>query len=177
MPPKFYPCLKSAVSAAALILSILRAPRPLLIAALFFCICGDLFLAWSGELQRAKREPFFTLGIGAFGVAHVFLILYFTASFGLHWEFLFFLLLACILPAGIRAGFIVPGEYLYRIVIYGIIVSLMLAAAIRTPVFPPAFLFWVSDALLSVWYFHPGTPFWIGGAALVIYYLSLFLMI
>lgn len=64
-------------SAITLILAILHARPVFLITALLFCVCGDLFLAWSGELKRAQREPFFTIGIGAFGIAHVFLILYF----------------------------------------------------------------------------------------------------
>jgi len=52
----------------------------------------------------------------------------------------------------------------------------MLASSIATPFFLAAFLFWISDGLLGIWYFHEGAPFWIGGVALVIYYASLFLM-
>ncbi|MDY6316496.1 MAG: hypothetical protein SPL49_04680 [Oribacterium sp.] len=76
----------------------------------------------------------------------------------------------------VKTRFITPGKYGLRVGLYSIIVCLMLASSIATPFFPAAFLFWISDGLLGIWYFHEGAPFWTGGVALVIYYASLLLM-
>lgn len=170
---KFYPFLKAVPSAIALILAFSHQKPAVLLIALLFCICGDLFLAWSGELERVQKEPFFTIGIGAFGAAHIFLILYFGPRF---WKLLPAAGLIVLILIVVRTGFISPGGYGFKIGLYGIIVSLMLASAISTSFFPAALLFWISDGLLGIWYFHKGAPFPIGGVALVLYYVSLFLL-
>lgn len=168
-----YPYLKAAVSAVALIFAIINNRPAVLLAALLFCICGDLFLAWSGELNRSQKEPFFTIGICSFAVAHFFLILYFGLSF---WKLIPASILIVLLIIPIKTDFITPGKYSVRTGLYSIIVCLMLAASIATPFFPAALLFLISDGLLGIWYFHKGAPFWIGGVALIVYYASLFLL-
>lgn len=170
---KTYPYLKAAVSVVALILAAVHSRPTVLLTALLFCICGDLFLAWSGELTRLQKEPFFTIGIASFAVAHFFLILYFGLNF---WKLIPAAILIALLIIPIRTGFITPGKYGLRIGLYSIIICLMLASSIATPFFPAALLFWISDGLLAMWYFHKGASFWIGGVALVVYYASLFLL-
>lgn len=171
---KIYPYLKAAVSVVALILATINSRPAFLLIALLFCICGDLFLAWSGELHRSQKEPFFTIGILSFAVAHFFLILCFGLAF---WKLIPAAVLIVLLIIPIKSGFIMPGKYGLRAGLYSIIVCLMLAASLTTPFFPAALLFLISDGLLGIWYFHKGSPFWIGGVVLVIYYASLFLLV
>lgn len=171
---KAYPYLKAAVSVVSLILAIINSRPAVLLTALVFCICGGLFLAWSGELHRSQKEPFFTIGIISFAVAHFFLIVYFGLAF---WKLIPAAVLILLLTIVVKTRFITPGKYGLRVGLYSIIVCLMLASSIATPFFPAEFLSWISDGLLGIWYFHEGAPFWIGGVALVIYYASLFLMI
>lgn len=168
-----YPYIKAAVSTVALILAVINNHPAVLLTALLFSICGDLFLAWSGELNRSQKEPFFTIGICSFAVTHFFLILYFGLSF---WKLIPAAILIALLILPIKTGFITPGKYSVRIGLYSIIVCLMLAASIATPFFPAALLFWISDGLLGIWYFHKDATFWIGGVSLVVYYASLFLL-
>lgn len=170
---KAYPYLKAAVSVVAFLFAIINHRPAVLLTALLFCICGDLFLAWSGELNRSQKEPFFTIGIASFAVAHFFMILYFGLSF---WKLIPAAVLIALLLLPIKTGFITLGKYSVRIGLYSIIVCLMIASSISTPFFAAALLFLLSDGLLGIWYFHKGTPFWIGGIALVIYYASLFLL-
>lgn len=170
---KAYPYLKAAVSAVALALAIINHQPAVLLTALLFCICGDLFLAWSGELNRSQKEPFFTIGIASFAVAHFFLILYFGLSF---WKLIPVAVLIALLSFVVKTGLITPGKYSLRVGLYSIIVCLMFASSIGTPFFAAALLFWVSDGLLGIGYFRKGAPLWIGGVALVIYYASLFLL-
>lgn len=178
MPKRFqkaYPLLKALVSAAALCMCVHNEKPALLIAAFLFCIAGDILLALSGELHRRKREPYYSLGISAFEIAHIILSLCFITFGGFRiWFLIPALCLAAILPAGIHVGFFVPGSYGKRIVLYGILISIMVVSSIGQPYFTGAILFCVSDFLLSLWYFHPGMPFELGGLALLLYYGALF---
>lgn len=157
--------------------------------ALVMCTFGDVFLALSDEVNIKLIEPFFTLGVASFGVAHVIFGGYFLTlcGFDISWSILLSPMTALILWYFKRSGILQCGKYGISIMLYALLVGAFLGLGINLVITGElstktiilaisSILFWSSDLSLSFRYFTKKHPFALGILVLTTYFASIYLI-
>lgn len=134
--------------------------------ALMMCTLGDIFLALSDEIHIKLLEPYFTLGVASFGIAHVIFGIYFLSlcDFNISFSIILSPITALLLWYLKHAGILKCGKYSTSIMLYALLVGAFLGLGINLVISAKAtaehmalciasILFWCSDLSLSFRYF------------------------
>jgi uncharacterized membrane protein YhhN len=186
-----YTVIKTLISVGAVITALVLGNGTLgghgtLVAGLIFCTIGDVLLAVSGELFLRFRDPYFSGGVLSFGIAHVLLCRYlYLAAGSISWTLVFSPITFLILVAGMKMGMLDPGKYKVPISVYSFLVGAFLgfglntfaalgvtAVSLRLGI--ASILFWGSDMVLSLRYFHKGAPKALVIVLLILYFAAIY---
>lgn len=160
-----------------------------LIIGLALCSTGDLMLALSNELDIKLREPYFTLGVSSFGLAHLVFCFYYLKLAG-------FPVLLAVIPgiitlllfrSFIKKGIFQVGDKGASLYVYAVLIGTFLGSGLNLMLREGtaheymllgigSILFWISDFSLSFRYFKPKTPAWMGVIVLGTYFAATYMI-
>ena len=156
--------------------------------AYFFCLVGDVMLALAHEIDNKLRNPQFTIGVGAFAIAHLFFIwriqpyMFSGVSIG---GIIVSLLMGTYTFLTTRSAAFDYGSNKIPSILYSLIVGFLggmgidlLVGAVMEGLGSPAYVlmalgmvfFMASDFILANKYFRKEGKSWYGAAVLVFYY-------
>ena len=156
--------------------------------AYIFCLIGDVLLALAHEIDNNLKNPQFTLGVGAFAIAHLFFIwriqMYMFAQVSIGGIIMSLLLGAYTVWTTKNSAF-EYGSNKVPSILYALIVGFLggmgielLIGAITEGLGSPAYVlmalgmvfFMISDTILANKYFRKEARHWYGAAVLIFYY-------
>ncbi len=193
---KLYITVKTALSVGTWIIAFVMALKSgntdtlkYILPALIFCTLGDVLLALSDEVNISLKEPYFTLGVASFGIAHVIFGFYFLTLIGFDISLSVILspLTALLLWYFRHSGILECGRYNGSIMVYALLVGAFLGLGINLVIsggFTPkhillcaaSVLFWTSDLTLSFRYFSSKSPFTLGVIVLTTYFAAIYMI-
>lgn len=152
---------------------------------LMFCTAGDITLFLSNEYDIELKEPYFSMGILSFGLAHIMFcadLIYLA-----HFQFTPALLMIPATVIGMlilsKKGVLEFGRYKVPLMCYAVLVgsfcafgiNLLLVSDMDRQVFffgTGAMMFWFSDLSLSFRCFNKRVPDWFGTFVFTSYFLA-----
>ena len=156
--------------------------------AYIFCLIGDVLLALAHEIDNNLKNPQFTLGVGAFAIAHLFFIwriqMYMFAQVSIGGIIMSLLLGAYTVWTTKNSAF-EYGSNKVPSILYALIVGFLggmgielLIGALTEGLGSPAYVlmalgmvfFMISDTILANKYFRKEARHWCGAAVLIFYY-------
>lgn len=193
---RLYITLKTAISVGAWIIALIGAfytnnfdSLKFLLPALIMCTFGDVFLALSDEVNIRLIEPYFTLGVASFGIAHIIFGAYFLVlcGFQVSWFLVLSPVTFLMLWGFKRAGVLKCDEYASSTMVYSLLVGAFLGLGINLIVTGEmneksivlciaAALFWSSDVSLSFRYFTKKFPLTLGIVVLTTYFAAIYMI-
>ena len=188
---KKYMTFKVAVSLGALLVAIIGVVKnpgsmgdfKFIFPALVFCTFGDVFLGIADELRLRLYEPYFSLGVGSFGAAHlIFCAYYFLLAEKKITTTLLMGLFTVVLFYGLRKnGKLQCGPYKTSLYIYTLLIGTFLGFGLNLFAVEgtganndllgyATCLFWVSDFTLAFRFFYDKAPKWLIYVVLTTYF-------